>query len=120
MLSRSTKVTRSFPMKSAPTMKASAAPDVSHCGNHEDIPDAGEHEGGEGIVDHGLVVDGEHLLRDRGGRREESGGHAACQNDAFRAILLALAFIQKQPDTPDQSTLREIPVTIAELLIHEP
>ena len=34
-------------------------------GDDEDVPDAGQHKGGQRVVDHGLVVDGQQLLGHR-------------------------------------------------------
>jgi hypothetical protein len=52
-------------------------------GDEEDIADAGKHEGGEGVVDHGLVINGHELFT--GDKRE---GMEACsgptgEEDAF-------------------------------------
>ena len=52
-------------------------------GDDEDVADAREHEGGEGVVDHRLVVDRQELLADDGGGGVEPGAGAAGEDDAF-------------------------------------
>ena len=55
-------------------------------GDDEDIPDSGLHEGGDGIVDHRFVEDGEqlfaHSLRDG----VETGTGTSGEDDAFHGI----------------------------------
>ena len=52
-------------------------------GDDEDVADAGEHEGREGVVDHRLVVDGEELLGDGLGDGVEAGSGASGEDDSF-------------------------------------
>ena len=56
---------------------------VLRCGDEADIPDAGHHQGGQGIIDHGLVINGHELLADAEGQRIQTGAGAACQQDTF-------------------------------------
>ena len=49
----------------------------------EDFPDAGEHQHGQRVVDHRLVVDGHELFGDSDGERVEPGAGAAGEDDAF-------------------------------------
>lgn len=56
---------------------------VLRCGDETDIPDTSHHQGGQGIVDHGLVINGHELLADAEGQRIQTGAGAACQQDTF-------------------------------------
>ncbi len=49
----------------------------------QDLPNPCQHERGQGVVDHRLVVDGHQLLADRLGERVEAGAGASSENDAF-------------------------------------
>src|SRR5450830_1147817 len=51
----------------------------------EDVAQAREHERRERVIDHGLVVDGAELLRDRERERIEARARAAREDDAFHA-----------------------------------
>ena len=66
--------------------EALEAPDVVGCGDDEDVAQAGEHEGGEGIVDHRLVVDGEHLLADSEGHGVQAGSGPSGEDDPLGEI----------------------------------
>ena len=65
--------------------QALEAADVLRCGDEQDVADAREHEGGERVVDHGLVVDGQELLAHGARDGIEASAGAAGQNDAFCA-----------------------------------
>ena len=52
-------------------------------GDNEDVPDPGQHEHRQGIIDHGLVVDRDQLLADDPGQGVEPGAGTAGQDDAF-------------------------------------
>ena len=45
-------------------------------GDDENVLDACQHEGGQGVIDHGLIVDGEKLL----GCDHGQGGRAGCRS----------------------------------------
>ena len=60
-------------------------------GNDQDIPDSGQHQCGQGIVDHGFIINGEKLFGCDLGERIKSGSGTAGQNDAFH--LDHLSFI---------------------------
>ena len=66
--------------------EAAESGEVVGGGDDEDIPDSGLHEGGDGIVDHRFVEDGEqlfaHPLRDG----VETGAGTSGENDAFHGI----------------------------------
>ena len=51
-------------------------------GDHQDVPDPGEQQRGQRVVDHGLVVDGHQLLADALRDRVQAASRAAGQNDA--------------------------------------
>ena len=52
-------------------------------GNDEDVADAGEHQHGQGVVDHGFVVHGQQLLGNAACDGVETGAGAAGKDDAF-------------------------------------
>jgi hypothetical protein len=56
---------------------------VMGCGDDEDVPEAGQHEHRQRVVDHRLVVDREQLLAHRAGNRMKSGARAPGQDDPF-------------------------------------
>ena len=96
-------------MKSAPMMKAWARPSglgwtaycrlMPHCaavaeqlleargvlrgGDDQDVADAGQHQRGQRVIDHRLVVDRQQLLGDRQGGGVQPGAGAAGEDDAF-------------------------------------
>lgn len=55
---------------------------ISGRGDDENIADAGEHEDGQRVINHRLVVDRHELLGDCDGQREQAGAGAAGENDA--------------------------------------
>src|SRR5437762_1101383 len=50
----------------------------------QDLPDSGEHQRGQRVVDHRFVVDRQELLADTERNRVEPRPAAACKNDAFQ------------------------------------
>ena len=52
-------------------------------GDNQDLPNAGPHQGGQGVVDHRFVIHRHQLLADRAGQGVESGTRASRQDDAF-------------------------------------
>ncbi len=50
--------------------------------NHEDFPDARQHERGQRVIDHRLIVNGQQLLADHLGQWVQPRARAACENDA--------------------------------------
>jgi len=56
-------------------------------GDDQDLLDAGEHQGGEGVVDHRLVVDGQQLLARDHRQGIETGAGASGKNNAFHVNL---------------------------------
>ena len=56
---------------------------VGRRGDDQDVPDARQHEGAEGIVDHGLVVDRQQLLGGHERERVQARAGPAGEDDAF-------------------------------------
>ncbi len=56
---------------------------VMRRGNDEDFPDTGQHQAGQRVIDHRLVVDRQQLLRHGNGQRVKPGAGTAGQDDAF-------------------------------------
>ena len=63
--------------------QASEAGQVVGCADEQDLPDAGEHECRQRVVDHRLVVDRQQLLGHRAGDRVQPGSGAAGEDDAL-------------------------------------
>lgn len=59
---------------------------VRRRGNDQDVPDASQHEGGQRVVDHGLVVDRQQLLGGHERERVQAGAGPAGEDDAFHNI----------------------------------
>lgn len=59
---------------------------VRRRGNDQDVPDASQHEGGQRVVDHGLVVDRQQLLGGHERERVQAGAGPAGEDDAFHII----------------------------------
>jgi len=53
--------------------------------DQQDLTDAAEHQGGQRVIDHGLVVDRHELLAHRLGHGVEPGAGAAGEDDALAA-----------------------------------
>ena len=60
---------------------------VAGGGDDEHLADAGQHQGGQGVVNHGLVVDGHDLLGDGFTEGIEAGGAAAGKNNSFHILV---------------------------------
>jgi len=56
-------------------------------GDDQDLPDPRQHQGGEGVVDHRLVVDRQELLGDREGHRVEPGAGTAGEDNPLHPTL---------------------------------
>ena len=54
-------------------------------GDDEHLPDPRQHEGAEGVIDHGLVVGGQELFAHRLGDRVQTGAAAAGQDQPLAA-----------------------------------
>ena len=57
--------------------------EVGRRGDDQDVPDARQHEGGQRVVDHGLVVDRQQLLGGHERERVQAGSGPAGEDDAF-------------------------------------
>ena len=60
--------------------------EVGRRGDDQDVPDARQHEGGQRVVDHGLVVDRQQLLGGHERERVQARAGPACEDDAFHNI----------------------------------
>ena len=60
--------------------------EVGRRGDDQDVPDARKHEGGQRVVDHGLVVDRQQLLGGHERERVQARAGPACEDDAFHNI----------------------------------
>ena len=60
--------------------------EVGRRGDDQDVPDASQHEGGQRVVDHGLVVDRQQLLGGDERERVQAGAGPAGEDDAFHII----------------------------------
>ena len=56
---------------------------VGRRGDDQDVPDARQHEGGQRVVNHGLVVDRQQLLGGHERERVQAGSGPAGEDDAF-------------------------------------
>ena len=79
--------------------------EVRRRGDDKDVPDARQHEGGQRVVDHGLVVDRQQLLGGHECERVQAGAGPAGEDDAFHelasfrmslVILMALKLFDRQ------------------------
>ena len=59
--------------------------EVRRRGDDQDVPDARQHEGGQRVVDHGLVVDRQQLLGGHERERVQAGAGPAGKDDAFHS-----------------------------------
>ena len=62
---------------------------VGRRGDDQDVPDARQHEGGQRVVDHGLVVDRQQLLGGNERERVQARAGPAGEDDAFHRIPLS-------------------------------
>lgn len=60
---------------------------VRRRGDDQDVPDASQHEGGQRVVDHGLVVDRQQLLGGHERERVQARAGPAGEDDAFHVVL---------------------------------
>lgn len=60
---------------------------VGRRGDDQDVPDARQHEGGQRVVDHGLVVDRQQLLGGHERERVQARAGPASEDDAFHVVL---------------------------------
>lgn len=60
---------------------------VGRGGDDQDVPDARQHEGGQRVVDHGLVVDRQQLLGGHERERVQACAGPAGEDDAFHVVL---------------------------------
>ena len=60
--------------------------EVRRRGDDQDVPDARQHEGGQRVVDHRLVVDRQQLLGGHERERVQAGAGPAGEDDAFHSI----------------------------------
>ena len=58
---------------------------VGRRGDDQDVPEARQHEGGQRVVDHGLVVDRQQLLGGHERERVQAGAGPAGEDDAFHS-----------------------------------
>ena len=70
----------------AVTEQALEVGQVRRRGDDQDVPDARQHEGGQRVVDHGLVVDRQQLLGGHERERVQAGSGPAGEDDAFHNI----------------------------------
>ena len=57
--------------------------EVRRRGDDQDVPDARQHEGGQRVIDHGLVVDRQQLLGGHERERVQAGAGPAGEDDAL-------------------------------------
>ena len=78
---------------------------VGRRGDDQDVPDARQHEGGQRVVDHGLVVDRQQLLGGHERERVQTRAGPAGEDDAFHklasfrmtlVVLMALMLFDRQ------------------------
>ena len=62
--------------------------EVRRRGDDQDVPDARQHEGGQRVVDHGLVVDRQQLLAGDERERVQARARATREDDAFHRLDL--------------------------------
>lgn len=66
---------------------------VRRRGDDQDVPDSRQHEGGQRVVDHGLVVDRQQLLGGHERERVQAGAGPAGEDDAFHVVLRVIYLI---------------------------
>ena len=67
--------------------------EVGRRGDDQDVPDARQHEGGQRVVDHGLVVDRQQLLGGHERERVQARAGPAGEDDAFHVVLRVIYLI---------------------------
>ena len=73
----------------AVTEQALEVGQVGRRGDDQDVPDARQHEGGQRVVDHGLVVDRQQLLGGHERERVQARAGPTGEDDAFHRIPLS-------------------------------
>ena len=63
-------------------------------GNNQNIPDTGAHQRGHGIINHGLVVNGQKLLRGDAGQGIQARAGASREDNTFHNHL-SLGFLRR-------------------------
>src|SRR5918996_6466247 len=58
------------------------------CGDDQNVSNSGQHQSGDRVVDHRLVVDGQQLLADDARERVEARPRAACEHDSLHGLVL--------------------------------
>ena len=71
--------------------EAAEGGEVVRGGDDEDLADASQHEYGDGVVNHGLVVHGDHLLGDAFGDGVEACARSAREYDSFHKLDFILS-----------------------------
>ena len=71
-------------------------------GNQQDVPDARQHQGGQRIVNHGLVIDGQQLLGYHRRQRVQTRAGASGQDDSLHGALPLFSY------RPQRSTTAQI------------
>lgn len=67
--------------------------EVGRRGDDQDVPDSRQHEGGQRVVDHGLVVDRQQLLGGHERERIQARAGPAGEDDAFHVVLRVIYLI---------------------------
>lgn len=67
---------------------------VGRRGDDQDVPDARQHEGGQRVVDHGLVVDRQQLLGGYERERVQAGAGPSGKDDAFHNKSLPSVYVE--------------------------
>lgn len=70
---------------------------VGRRGDDQDVPDARQHEGGQRVVDHGLVVDRQQLLGGHERERVQARAGTAGEDDAFHKKSSRLTIVEQKP-----------------------
>ena len=68
--------------------------EVRRRGDDQDVPDARQHEGGQRVVDHGLVVDRQQLLGGHERERVQARAGPAGEDDAFHNKSLPSVYVE--------------------------
>lgn len=70
--------------------KALEVGEVRRRGDDQDVPDARQHEGGQRVVNHGLVVNRKQLLGGHERERVQARSGPTCENDAFHIKIQSI------------------------------
>ena len=74
------------PFHALPPEQAAERRQVGRCRDDEYVPDAGEHQRRQRVIDHRFVVDREQLFADPLGYRIEARSRASRQDNAFHIV----------------------------------